>query len=386
MTCRNPNFGGPLRCVGPLRPLRHLHLLCAAALALAAAGALAQVPAATLSAPASRISDPVIAADMQTYEAMQARLRAINAGGRPLRDYALSKAQCWLDVSFHEYTRNDRGPFPQEALRQAELLVQGMEAGRASGAAALGADTLLVAGAERLRPDLWARAAALKAHRGWPCAQQQIACAEVELVHAGHERVQLQWRHAQPYVQIAEDLIAQAQTLADRCEPPVPPSLAVLPPPLPAPPLPPLPPPPPPPAPQPVELTASVVFRFDRDAAADLRGFSRAQLESLVARLRESGLVAQRVQLSGHADRLNGTGQDDYNRRLSERRAATVLALLRGLDLPGLAEAQVSTAAAGDAQPVQACSGRFASAAELQECLLPNRRVDLRITALPARR
>jgi len=24
----------------------------------------------------------------------------------------LAKAQCWLDVSFHEYTRNDRGGVP----------------------------------------------------------------------------------------------------------------------------------------------------------------------------------------------------------------------------------------------------------------------------------
>jgi OOP family OmpA-OmpF porin len=43
--------------------------------------------------------------------------------------------------------------------------------------------------------------------RGWPCAQAKTACGEVELVHAGHEQAQLGWRHAKPYVQIAEDLI-----------------------------------------------------------------------------------------------------------------------------------------------------------------------------------
>ena len=61
---------------------------------------------------------------------------------------------------------------------------------------------------------------ALKADPGFRCAQKQIACAEVELVHAGNEFNQQQWRHAKPYVQIAEDQMAEAGTLVEQCLPP----------------------------------------------------------------------------------------------------------------------------------------------------------------------
>lgn len=348
----------------------HRAALLLAALATAAASVQAQT-AATLTPPAQRISDRAIAADQQMYEAQQARLRAINAAGRPLRDYHLAKAQCWLDVSFHEYTRNDRGPFPQDALAQADMLARGMEAG-----SALGRDTPLISGAERLRPDLWAQAQALQGHRGWRCAQAKAACAEVELVHAGHEQVQIGWRQAKPSVQIAEDLLAEGQQLAERCDPPPPPVLALAAA-VPA---------PPPPAaapPAPVELGASVVFNFDRHMAADVRAFSLQQLQALVDQAKARGLVARQLVLVGHADRLNGTGNADYNRQLSERRAATVRGLLQQLGLPGVDTAAMTLDAAGDSKPVQDCSGKFSSQAELHECLLPNRRVELRVVALP---
>lgn len=363
------------------RPYRTRATLLAAALAAAtlavplSASAQSQP---TLTAPDRRISDQAIAADQQTYDAVQARLRAINAGGRPLRDYHLAKAQCWLDVSFHEYTRNDRGPFPQAALTEAHTLARGMEASQP-----LGMDTPLVAGAERLRPDLWARAQAQRSQPGWRCAQAKAACAEVELVHAGHEQVQIGWRHAKPYVQIAEDLLAEAGTLAERCDPPPPPPVVAVTPLVPA--APPLPPVPPPPAP-PLELGASVVFNFDRHTAADVRAFSLQQLQALVAQVKQRGLVARQLVLTGHADRLNGTGNAAYNQALSERRVATVRALLQELGLPGIGTATVNSEAAGDTRQVQACSGRFASQAELQECLLPNRRVEVQVVAVPTAR
>ena len=358
-----------------------------AAAPAAVSAVLSPVLTPVLTPVSGRISDRAINADLQTYEAMQASLKAINDAGRPLRDYHLAKAQCWLDVSFHEYSRNDRGPFPQDALGQAAELARGMAAGLPSGQPPLGYDTPQVSGAERLRPDLWAQAAALQRHTGLRCAQQKLACAEVELVHAGHEYVQLGWRHAKPYVQIAEDGLAEAQLLAERCDPPPAPVLAVVLP-LPVPPLlpaPPAPPVPPPPVPR-ISLGASVVFNFDRDSDADMRPFSRAQLAALVQQIKAEGLVARTLQLTGHADRLNSTGQPDYNQQLSARRVATVRAALARLGLPGIESAAFSTEALGDGQPVQVCTGKFASRAELQECLLPNRRVELRVTAEPAPR
>lgn len=360
--------------------MKALHTATASAVAallaaLAPAAALAQ--GVQLNPAPARISDAAIQADHRAYEGLQARIKALNDKGRPLRDYHLGKAQCWLDVSFHEYTRNDRGPFPQAALTEAERLIAGMEQG-----AALGSDTALVGQAVRLRPDLWDRVARLKTQAGFRCAQHKVACAEVELVHAGNEHAQQQWRHAQPYVQIAEDLVAEAESLVRSCpgEPVV--RAAAAPPPPPPPPAPPPPPPaPPPPAPPPlreVSLLAHVVFAFDRHGEADIRGHSLAQLQSLVDRIRSQGLDVRGIRLTGHADRLNSTGQADYNQRLSEQRVQTVRGLLVRL---GLDERLMRTEARGDTQPVESCASATRSQAELRECLLPNRRVEIEIDA-----
>ena len=335
-------------------------------LALLACAAAVSAQNTQLAAPAARISDDAIQADHRAYETLQARIKGLNDGGRPLRDYHLAKAQCWLDVSFHEYTRNDRSAFPQAAMTESELLIRGMEAGRSP----LPMDTPLVNDAIRLRPDLWERAAGLRSQPGWRCAQHKAACAEVELVHAGNEHAQQQWRHAKPYVQIAEDLLADAQALASACVPPPAPVVVAAPPvPPAAPPLPPI---------QALTLSAQVVFNFDQHDAANMRPFSIVQLEELVRRVQAERLVVQAIRLVGHADRLNSTGESDYNQRLSERRVQTVRAELRRL---GLSDTLIQTDAQGDKQQVQGCEARFASPVDLRECLLPNRRVDVLIEA-----
>ncbi len=338
---------------------------------LAGPGGLWAQPVATLTPAAERISDQAIAADQQTYEKTQARLQALNAAGRPLRDYHLSKAQCWLDVSMHEYTRNDRSAFPQAALGEADHLAAAMEARRTP----LPMDTPLVNDAARLRPDLWARAEGLRTHAGWACAQAQAACAEVELVHAGNEIRQQQWRHAQPYVQIAEDLLARADRAAQACPSAALPPLAAAP--VPTSPVSAAPTPAPAPA---VDFSASVVFNFDRFEAADIRDFSRANLQRLAAQVLDKKLRLDSVQLVGHADRLNSTGQRDYNEQLSRKRAQTVRQVLVEL---GFAADRIAYEYVGDRQQVVACASKPRSTAELEECLLPNRRVEVRVRAQP---
>ena len=337
--------------------------LCFNVLLLCASTVMAQP--AQLAPADARITDGVIQRDHATYEALQARLKALNDGGdRPVRDYHLSKAQCWLDVSFHEYTRNDRSAFAQGALGESEKLVVAME-GRLS---PISMDTELVNGAERLRPDLWAQLDALKRGAGFRCAQQQVACAEVELVHAGNEYKQQQWRHAKPYVQIAEDLTAQGAALAERCVVPAPAPVSVpaVVAPVPVAPL----------ATQDEWLVAHAVFRFDRSGAADILPASRAQIRELVGKLKNGKLSVKSVRLVGYADRLNGTGDAGYNRRLSERRAATVRELLMA---QGIAPALIESTARGDEGQVEGCAGKFASKAALEACLLPNRRVEIRV-------
>ncbi len=63
------------------------------------------------------------------------------------------------------------------------------------------------------------------------------------------------------------------------------------------------------------------------NAARDARNmwpFSVVQMEELMRKVQREKLVVQSIKLSGHADRLNSTGQNDDNQRLSEKRVAAV--------------------------------------------------------------
>jgi len=349
--------------------MRHPFACLGFALALACP-VLATAQTTTLAPQQERISDSVIQQDYGAYERLQARIKGLNDGGRRVADYHLSKAQCWLDVSFHEYTRNDRSAFPQAAMTESETLIAAME----TRVSPLPNDTPLVNGAARLRPDLWDRTLALRQSGGFVCAAQKIACAEVELVHAGNEYNQQQWRHAKPYVQIAEDEIAEAQALSEQCHPAVAPVVAAAP--VTATPV--------PSAVAPAGdarfvLNANVVFDFDRSAAADIRATGREQIDKLLHTIATSHLRVVSVKLVGHADRLNGTGKSAYNQRLSEQRAETVRALLveRGIDAGA-----IDVEARGDTGQVEPCSAKPHSTAELEECLLPNRRVEIVVTAV----
>ncbi|MFT3665545.1 OmpA family protein [Piscinibacter sp.] len=325
---------------------------------------------ATLAPEAARISDGVIQQDHKVFETVQARIKSLNDGGRRVADYHLSKAQCWLDVSFHEYTRNDRSQFPQAALTESDKLVIAME----NKVQPLPMDTPLVNGAARLRPDLWERLTVVQRSSGFNCAMQRAACAEVELVHAGNEFNQQGWRHAKPYVQMAEDMVAEAEQRASTCNPAPAPAVA-------------------PPAPAPaavpcapcaaaedrrVRLFANVVFAFDRHGRADIRAGSREQLDEMLATIRREKLTVESVELAGHADRLNSTGNPAYNQKLSERRAETVRALLVERGIPAQA---ITATAVGDTQQVEGCERTKSSQPALQECLLPNRRVTVNVTA-----
>lgn len=337
-------------------------LPCALALALLTGAFAPNAGAAALTADDARISDAAIDGDHRVYADMQARIKGLNDGGRPVRDYHLAKAQCWLDVSFHEYTRNDRGPFPEAALQESEKLIAAME----KGVKPLPMDTPLVGEAVMLRQDLWDAARALAAHAGFECAQQKAACAEVELVHAGNEFAQQQWRHANPYVQIAEDLIAEGQALAEQC-------VAAPAPPVPA----------PTPTPTPAAATglgAQVLFGFDGHRTSAIVGDGVRQLDELVAQIRAGNLRVDAVRLIGHADRLNGTGTSAYNLRLSEKRIATVRRLLQERGIDG---SLISGEPRGDTDQVAGCAEGDDARAVLEECLLPNRRVEVQVQASP---
>ena len=327
---------------------KHTTAFTVATLAFSLGVAIAHAAPATLTPQAQRITDESIYRDNQTYQATQDRIQALNDRGRPVRDYFLSKAQCWLDVSFHEYTRNDRSDFPQAALGESEKLIVAME----NDASPISTETPLVNGAARLREDLWKRLGAIHGTPGFVCAQQAVACGEIELVHAGNEFNQQQWRHAKPYIQIAEDMVADAEAMARTCGTPT----GV--------------------APGPVMLVGNVLFEFDRLGRADIRAHSLATVDRALQRVREEDLTITAIQLVGHADRMQGRGYD-YNQALSRDRAETVKAYLveQGIDA-----SLVGYEYRGDTEQVQSCDG-IRDRAALHECLLPNRRVEVRIAA-----
>jgi outer membrane protein OmpA-like peptidoglycan-associated protein len=317
-----------------------------------------------LNAEPARLSDSAIHADYKTYEAMQSRIKALNdrgvGVGPKVSDYHLGKAQCWLDVSFHEYARNDRSEFPQQALEQSDRLVKLMQADTRP----LPDDTPLVNGADRLRPDLWAAAEALKRHEGYRCAAARVACAEVELVHAGNEHMQLGWRHAKPYVQMAEDHLADAEAAARQC---IPPPAPLPPPPASAPPA---------PLPEAVSYSASLLFDFAAADAASILPMTRERLNQLLERTRRSGFKLEQATVTGFTDRLNASGRADFNQQLSLKRAQTVADLLVAAGIDG---SRIVVQGKADANPVELCKQHFSVPAALKDCLAPNRRVEVEV-------
>ena len=189
------------------------------ALCLLSQSAWAQEP--KLTPEPKRMTDESQYHDQTVYQVLEERLKALNEHGHQLSGYDMAKAQCWVDVSFHEYSRNDRSSFPDESIKQAEGIIEALENNTTPPSA-----TPLISDATRLRPDLWARLDAIKGAPVLECAAQAVACAEVELAHAGTEYRQFGWRHANPYVEMAEDLVAEADQQAAHCEPPPPPPVS----------------------------------------------------------------------------------------------------------------------------------------------------------------
>jgi OmpA-OmpF porin, OOP family len=155
-----------------------------------------------------------------------------------------------------------------------------------------------------------------------------------------------------------------------------PPPVAVVPPPAPAAPAPapaptPLvvaPPAPPPPIIEQISLSSDVLFEFDK---AELLPGGQKKLDEISDRLK--GANVQQVNAIGHADRI---GSDDYNKQLSEKRAAAVKDYLaqKGVD-----QGKVRSEGRGESQPVTGDQCKGVSGTKLISCLQPDRRVDIEV-------
>lgn len=125
-----------------------------------------------------------------------------------------------------------------------------------------------------------------------------------------------------------------------------------------------------PPQPKPLNLQWSAQFQFD---SAELTPEARATLEREILPKLANGAELRLVHISGHADRL---GDPEYNRKLSEKRAEALRAYLvaKGVD-----ESKIEVFSYGTTLPAKDCRAEKGPA--LIECLAPNRRAVLEITA-----
>ena len=328
-----------------------------------------------------RISDRAIVIDRRYMSSLRERMLAINSGGVAANNYHLNKADAWLDFATEEYANNDRSGIVERVLEQSVELIRGLEAKQKN----LSMNTPILVGSRKIRDDLWQRAQRFKSHDGFRCVEGSVARLEVQLVWAGHEEQDGGWRNARPYIEIAEEMAERIELGLNRCEsaktriaeaiePPaaaasIPPVAAIAREPIPAG-LPPA---------EPVQsriaLSADALFRFGGAARADLLPEGLVRIDALIERLKAGG-TSGRILITGHTDRL---GDSSFNLKLSEQRAQVLRTLLieRGFEAD-----RVQAAGAGESEPIVTCSGDRASSA-LIDCLQPNRRVEVRVLAVP---
>jgi OmpA-OmpF porin, OOP family len=179
------------------------------------------------------------------------------------------------------------------------------------------------------------------------------------------------WTPAMAIAECDPDLVKKA---APPPPPPAPPAAtppaapAVRPP---APPAPPAPPPPPPaPSVQKITLASKALFDFDK---AVLKPEGQAVLDrEIVSRIKEVQKL-ELVLVTGHTDRL---GSQQYNQKLSERRATAVANYLAS---KGVAKDKIETLGMGKTQPVPGVVCEQKNRKQLIACLQPHRRVEVEV-------
>jgi len=119
---------------------------------------------------------------------------------------------------------------------------------------------------------------------------------------------------------------------------------------------------------RPASLQWTAQFDFN---SAELSSGMRAALDNEILPKVANGEI--RVHVSGHADRI---GNPDYNQKLSERRADALRAYLVE---KGVEESKIEIFSYGTTLPAKDCGAEKGRA--LIECLAPNRRVVLEVTA-----
>jgi OmpA-OmpF porin, OOP family len=123
-------------------------------------------------------------------------------------------------------------------------------------------------------------------------------------------------------------------------------------------------------APQSITFSADALFAFDKSV---LKPEGRTALDDFARQL--DGAQYEAIFVTGHTDRF---GSNEYNQRLSERRANTVRDYLASKGVP---VNRINADGKGETQPVTKpgdCNG--AKSAKVIACLQPDRRVHVEVT------
>lgn len=118
-------------------------------------------------------------------------------------------------------------------------------------------------------------------------------------------------------------------------------------------------------------LLSDALFVFDKSDASSIKPGGMEQLTSLARKIQDRGDAVGHVKVVGYTDRL---GSDEYNQALSEKRADTVMQVLRD---KGVSVDRLEAKGVGEADPVKQCDDQKRS--RLIECLAPNRRVEVTV-------
>ena len=278
----------------------------------------------------ARISDQAIRADMTFIGSQLERARRLNESGiQPFSAYHYAKGVHWIEFAFDEYQMKNRSGVIEQALAEGTSLIASLERKQTN----LPMDTPLIGGATRVREDLWSAAERFKRDAdGFRCAGGDVARMEVQLVWAGYIQHEMGWRSAKPYLQAAERYYRDALAGAETCPRPVADAtkralddaaIAKL-----------------PPAKQVEVLADRVHFAYDR---ATIATSTAPVLDRIASVLRANPQLS--ITIEGHADERGG---EQYNRRLSQRRADAVRAYLAAA---GVETARMKTQALGKSQP-----------------------------------
>ncbi|WP_025599108.1 OmpA family protein [Burkholderia sp. WSM2230] len=263
--------------------------------------------------------------------------------------YFRTKAECWINAGQQERKAGDHWGFVEEAIGQAAVITAGLENGAPLSAANPALRTVSV-----VRPDLWKIVNTIKSDpviASCREAQQPLACAEVELMQAGHDAWMRSFARAEQRLPEVQDNLRKSAESALQCKQaalaaPAATRAAVS---------------------RAITLRADLLFRFDGGNEAAMLPAGRRELDE-VARSLKTVAALRGLRITGYTDRL---GENAYNQSLSLQRAQTVARYLRTRGVTSL----ISVRGLASANPVAEC--RQTRRDELVRCLAPNRRVEI---------